>query len=60
MPIYEYKCKKCGERFEAIRPIGDTGRGLSCPECGARAPEKVPSVFAAQGSCAAPSSSGFG
>ena len=51
MPIYEYRCKACGERFEAIRPVGDTGRSLSCPECGKPRPEKLPSVFAATGSC---------
>jgi len=59
MPIYEYQCKKCDERFEAIRPMGDTGRGLTCPECGAKAPKKVPSVFAARGGCAS-TQSGFG
>ena len=59
MPIYEFRCKKCEERFEAIRPMGDTGRDLTCPECGAKSPEKVPSVFAAQGGCS-PSPSGFG
>jgi putative FmdB family regulatory protein len=59
MPIYEFKCKKCNERFEAIRPVGDTGRDLECPACGAKSPEKVPSVFAAPGSCG-PTSSGFG
>ena len=49
MPIYEYRCKKCDARFEAIRPVGDRGRGLACPECGAKGPEKQPSVFAAGG-----------
>ena len=58
MPIYEYKCKACGERFEAIRPIGDRGKTVSCPECGDRAAEKLPSVFAATGGCG-PGSGGF-
>jgi len=53
MPIYEYRCKACDERFEAIRPVGDTGKGLVCPACGAKGPEKVPSVFAAGGGCGA-------
>jgi len=63
MPIYEFECKKCGERFEAIRPMGDTGKKLSCPECGARAPKKVPAVFAAgssRGGGAACGPSSFG
>ena len=32
MPIYEFECKKCGETFEALRPVGDTGSKLSCPK----------------------------
>ena len=66
MPIYEFKCKKCGERFEALRPVGDSGKKLNCPDCGAKAPEKVPAVFATSSSSASPSggaarpSSGFG
>jgi putative FmdB family regulatory protein len=59
MPIYEYRCTECQRAFEAIRPVGDTGKDLGCPECGAKAPEKLPSVFAAGGSCS-PASSGFG
>ena len=49
MPIYEYRCKKCDRQFEMIRPMGDTGRGLACPGCGARGPEKLPAAFAAHG-----------
>ena len=58
MPIYEFECKKCGETFEELRPLGDTGRSVSCPECGAKAPKKVFSTFAA-GGCGASASSGF-
>jgi putative FmdB family regulatory protein len=51
MPIYEYRCKACGERFEALRPVGDRGKSLDCPECGRKGPEKLPSVFAASSGC---------
>ena len=47
MPIYEFKCRKCETQFEEIRPLGDTGKSLSCPECGTKSPKKIPSVFAA-------------
>lgn len=65
MPIYEFRCKKCGAAFEVIRPMGDSGRSLTCPECGARSPEKQLSVFAtatgsAGGSCAAAESGSCG
>jgi putative FmdB family regulatory protein len=47
MPIYEFKCRKCEHEFEEIRPMGDNGKRLVCPECGARGPEKQLSVFSA-------------
>jgi putative FmdB family regulatory protein len=58
MPIYEYRCKACGQRFEALRPVGDRGRSLICPECGEKGPEKLPSVFAASTGCG-PAGGGF-
>lgn len=66
MPIYEYRCRSCGHRFEAIRPMGDDGSGLDCPGCGVRGPELVPSVFATVSGtsdaspCASCEPSGFG
>jgi putative FmdB family regulatory protein len=57
MPIYEYRCKKCGELFEALRPVGDSGKRLSCPKCGARGVEKQYSAFAVTGTCGKCSSS---
>ena len=36
MPIYEYKCTKCGHIFEELRSITD-GEGATCPKCGAPA-----------------------
>ncbi len=46
MPIYEFHCRSCGAVFEAIRPVGDRGESLHCPECGSPSPEKIYSTFA--------------
>ena len=36
MPTYEYKCPKCGHRFDVFQKI--TARpGAPCPKCGTRA-----------------------
>lgn len=34
MPIYEFECEKCGERFEELVAAG--AEGVACPSCGAR------------------------
>ncbi len=34
MPIYEYKCEKCGHAFEAKQSIKDVPME-KCPKCGA-------------------------
>lgn len=34
MPIYEYICKKCDRKFEAMRPISQADDGISCQFCG--------------------------
>jgi len=36
MPIYEYQCAQCGEKFEVRQAIGADSSGLSCPKCGAK------------------------
>ncbi len=33
MPLYEYKCKKCGHRFEKIQKFSDPPV-KKCPDCG--------------------------
>ncbi len=45
MPIYEYRCRKCGEVFERIQKVDEGGDHLSCPYCGGIKPEKVLSSF---------------
>lgn len=35
MPIYDYKCTKCGHRFEKIQKLSDAPV-KKCPECGGK------------------------
>jgi putative FmdB family regulatory protein len=43
MPIYEYHCRACGERFEKIVMSGSARP--SCPGCDSRKVQRVPSAF---------------
>ncbi len=49
MPIYEYRCKQCNNKFDALQSLGADGKDLPCPECGEKGPERLISVFAASG-----------
>lgn len=44
MPIYEYKCSKCGKTFEHL-VRNSSELEPKCPECGAENPEKQLSAF---------------
>ncbi|WP_203472487.1 FmdB family zinc ribbon protein [Dissulfurispira thermophila] len=46
MPIFEYKCDKCGYEFEKLI-FGNTK--VACPECGAENVKKKLSVFGMSG-----------
>lgn len=37
MPVYEYKCKKCGEKFELRLGFFHNKNDIKCPKCGAKA-----------------------
>ncbi len=50
MPIYEYACRHCDERFEKY--VAAFGQGVACPACGARDVEKLLSTFAMAGGAA--------
>jgi len=50
MPIYEYQCTQCGERFEVRQAIGDDGSKLSCPKCNSPNPRRLLSSFFSPGS----------
>jgi putative FmdB family regulatory protein len=43
MPLYDFHCRACGERFEARVPYGEEP---ACPACGGPDTERVPAPFA--------------
>ena len=45
MPVYEYKCPKCGTVYEETRKIDDRDKPFTCPKCKASA-ERIVSGFA--------------
>lgn len=47
MPLYEYTCKDCGERFEVLQRVGEGAESVLCPECGGHEVAKELSTFAA-------------
>ena len=42
MPLFEYECRRCGRRFEAL--VRGNERA-TCPECGSRSLERLLSTF---------------
>ncbi|MBP7146706.1 MAG: zinc ribbon domain-containing protein [Acidobacteria bacterium] len=55
MPIYEYRCRACGTRFEKI--VLSSSVKISCPDCGGRKVEQQVSAFGIGGTGKAASSS---
>lgn len=47
MPLFEYRCKKCGHVFEHLAAHA-SDHPKRCPKCGAPKPEKQLSTFAAR------------
>lgn len=66
MPIYEYRCEECGERFEKLVRRAESDEPVRCPRCGAVETRRQFSSFAAlgleraTGSAACYGSGGFG
>ncbi len=58
MPVYEYKCTKCGRRFELRRSVGEDDNDIKCPECGSGNQSRVFSTFAKGSSSSACTPSG--
>ncbi len=67
MPLYEYRCPECGDRFEQLRRMQDADQPVECPQCHSKRPERQLSTFAgrvassmAPAPCGAPSSKACG
>lgn len=45
MPIYDYQCRECGEKFEAYCGLTAVESEIKCPKCGSNNPEKDRSKF---------------
>lgn len=49
MPIYEYRCRKCGETFETVQSMTAHGKNQPpCPKCKSKEVETQVSSFYAQ------------
>jgi putative FmdB family regulatory protein len=64
MPIYEYKCGKCGHFFEKLVFAREKEEEIQCPSCGAVEAQRqmsaaVVSSNTAASSCSPSASSGF-
>jgi putative FmdB family regulatory protein len=47
MPLYEYRCESCGEKFEKLLSMSAaSANGISCPDCGGES-RRLVSTFAA-------------
>lgn len=53
MPLYEYVCPECQERFERLIRSGETSKETTCPACGGGKAARVFSTFATAGQSAA-------
>jgi putative FmdB family regulatory protein len=57
MPLYEYRCKKCGHQFELLRKVSEADDETRCPKCRSKSVEQQLARFSA-GKCS--SQRGFG
>ena len=37
MPVYEYSCVECENKFEMLRSLKNAGEAVVCPACGGKA-----------------------
>jgi putative FmdB family regulatory protein len=44
MPMYEFKCKQCGQQYEEL--VRNNEEKVSCPKCGSDQTYKLISTFA--------------
>jgi putative FmdB family regulatory protein len=52
MPIYEYRCESCGDKFEKLVRRSDDALEAGCPACGEKKLRQEYSTFAARATSA--------
>jgi putative FmdB family regulatory protein len=60
MPIYEYRCESCSEKFEVLTRFAERDTGQSCPACESTKTRVLVSSFAVAGGSEASSALDFG
>ncbi len=45
MPIYEFQCTKCENKFDELVRISVDLNAIVCPQCGTNSPRKLMSTF---------------
>ncbi|MFZ0456682.1 MAG: zinc ribbon domain-containing protein [Ignavibacteriaceae bacterium] len=71
MPIFEYKCRECGTKYEVLHKSSENQNDIICPKCSSSNNKKLLSTFSASmgdsgysgnscatGNCDVPSSGG--
>ncbi|RMG25200.1 MAG: zinc ribbon domain-containing protein [Methanobacteriota archaeon] len=49
MPLFEYRCKECGAKFETLVFSSHSNEPVKCENCGSEQTEKLMSTFASSG-----------
>ncbi len=49
MPVYEYRCEKCGRTFEQFRRMSEADKDIKCPYCESGEVKRELSSFATGG-----------
>jgi putative FmdB family regulatory protein len=44
MPIYEYVCTECKEKFELLRPFSRADEDTECPQCNSKAKRTLSTI----------------
>ncbi|OHB74411.1 MAG: hypothetical protein A2Z34_02030 [Planctomycetes bacterium RBG_16_59_8] len=52
MPIYEYSCERCANKFEVL--VRSADQKIACPDCGGARIEKLFSSFSATSASTSP------
>ncbi len=46
MPLYEYHCQDCGQKFEKLTRFSNRDEKVTCPSCGGSRTKRAISLFA--------------